>query len=81
MAGVWGVPGAPSELGWETSGGGTWEAAWLGGGSGKTGLGTGSTVGPTLAGRPHRGGLEGVEIVRGVLGPSPGRNLEALSDP
>lgn len=51
---VWAVP-VPSELGWETSEGGSWEAAGLGGGR-KTGpWGHRSTVSPPWL--VHRGGL------------------------
>lgn len=78
MAGSGAVP-VPSELGWETSGGGTWEAAWLGGGR-KTGPWAQGpqSVPPWLAVPPW--GAEGVEIVQGS-DPRSREKSEALSDP
>lgn len=76
---VWAVP-VPSELGWETSEGGSWEAAGLGGGR-KTGpWGHRSTVSPPwLAGPPR--GAEGWWRPCGGLTPVPGRNLKLCLTP
>lgn len=79
MAGSGAVP-VPSELGWETSGGGTWEAAWLGGGR-KTGpwAQCPQSAPPWLAGPPW--GAEGWWRSCRGLTPVPGRNLKVCLTP